>query len=120
MKQGPRLFDFAVASLLRSHTAIYHDSASNHERRIVRGQKHGHASNLDWLSVGRPVPRYGSRDTPRRRGVGPGGWACRELGIGRWALRHALRMLREEGVVETIPGRGTFVRDARPRPGEEE
>lgn len=32
-----------------------------------------------------------------------------ELGVSRNTARHAVRVLREEGLVETVMGRGTFV-----------
>ncbi len=34
---------------------------------------------------------------------------CRELNVGKWALRHALELLRADGLVQTIIGQGTFV-----------
>ena len=35
----------------------------------------------------------------------------RDLGVSRGTVRHALRVMLDEGVIHTIPGRGTFVRD---------
>jgi GntR family transcriptional regulator of arabinose operon len=36
---------------------------------------------------------------------------ARDLGVSRGTLRHALRALLDDGVIHTLPGRGTFVRD---------
>jgi DNA-binding GntR family transcriptional regulator len=34
---------------------------------------------------------------------------CQELKVGKWAMRHGLQLLRDEKVVRTVPGRGSFV-----------
>jgi DNA-binding GntR family transcriptional regulator len=34
---------------------------------------------------------------------------CQELHVGKWALRHALQLLRDEGLVRSVPGQGSFV-----------
>lgn len=39
---------------------------------------------------------------------------ARELGVSRGTLREALRALREEGVIEAVPGRGNFVTHGSP------
>jgi hypothetical protein len=46
---------------------------------------------------------------PLNVGLGSEKALCRELGVGRWALRHGLQLLRDEGLVRTAPGQGTFV-----------
>ncbi|WP_084022546.1 winged helix-turn-helix domain-containing protein [Amycolatopsis thermoflava] len=38
-----------------------------------------------------------------------------ELGVALGTLRHATQLLREEGLVVTIPSKGTFVREASAR-----
>ncbi|MFF5082320.1 GntR family transcriptional regulator [Actinoplanes sp. NPDC000266] len=40
-----------------------------------------------------------------------------EFGIARGTARHAVELLRERGLVATIPGRGTFVLPRRRRLG---
>lgn len=40
---------------------------------------------------------------------------CDEFGISRITCRHALRLLQEQGLVERLPGKGTFVRSIQPR-----
>ncbi len=40
---------------------------------------------------------------------------CEEFGISRITCRHALRLLQEQGLVERMPGKGTFVRSIQPR-----
>lgn len=40
---------------------------------------------------------------------------CEEFGISRITCRHALRLLQEQGLVERLPGKGTFVRSIQPR-----
>jgi GntR family transcriptional regulator len=37
------------------------------------------------------------------------------FGVSRITIRHALRLLQEQGLVERRPGKGTFVRASRPR-----
>jgi GntR family transcriptional regulator len=34
-----------------------------------------------------------------------------EHGVARGTVRHALQILRDEGLIQTFPGRGTFVSD---------
>lgn len=40
---------------------------------------------------------------------------CEHFGVSRITVRHAMRLLQESGLVERYPGRGTFVRAAKPR-----
>src|SRR2546429_6408805 len=37
---------------------------------------------------------------------------ARTFGVSRGTLRHALRVLMNEAVIQTVPGRGTFIGDA--------
>jgi GntR family transcriptional regulator len=36
-----------------------------------------------------------------------------EHGVSRGTVRHALAILRSEGLIQTFPGRGTFVSDRK-------
>ena len=60
-----------------------------------------------------------------RRQITTGAWAVGEripiepelteiLGVGRSTVREAVRSLASIGMLETLPGRGTFVRSAAP------
>ncbi|MEW5816520.1 MAG: GntR family transcriptional regulator [Spirochaetota bacterium] len=40
---------------------------------------------------------------------------CEQFGISRITIRHALRLLQEQGLVAREPGRGTFVRSIKPK-----
>ena len=40
-----------------------------------------------------------------------------EYGVARGTVRAALRLLRERGLVVTLPARGTYVADKTPRSG---
>ena len=42
-----------------------------------------------------------------------------EFGISRNTARRAIALLRSEGLVDTIPGRGTYVTDPPPAEGDE-
>nr|WP_167096510.1 winged helix-turn-helix domain-containing protein [Amycolatopsis granulosa] len=42
-----------------------------------------------------------------------------ELGFLLGTVRHATRLLRDEGLVVTVPSKGTFVCESRARPCEE-
>ncbi|WP_435159522.1 GntR family transcriptional regulator [Amycolatopsis sacchari] len=39
-----------------------------------------------------------------------------ELGVALGTLRHATQLLRDEGLVVTVPSKGTFVREVRASP----
>ena len=39
----------------------------------------------------------------------------KQFGVSRITIRHAMRLLREQGLVESFPGRGTFVRTIHPK-----
>ena len=38
---------------------------------------------------------------------------CEQFGVSRITVRHALRLLEEQGLVERFQGRGTFVKSMR-------
>jgi DNA-binding FadR family transcriptional regulator len=38
---------------------------------------------------------------------------CLELGVGKWSLRHALELMRLDGMAVTIVGQGTFTVETR-------
>ncbi len=40
---------------------------------------------------------------------------CDNFGVSRITVRHALRLLQDQGLVERMPGRGTFVRSSKPK-----
>jgi GntR family transcriptional regulator len=42
---------------------------------------------------------------------------ARYYGVAYHTIRGAMRVLRERGLIETVPGRGTFVRDPLPEDG---
>ena len=43
-------------------------------------------------------------------------WLCQRHGLGRGTVRRAMQALRDEGVVYTLPQRGTYVADPEPAP----
>jgi GntR family transcriptional regulator len=40
---------------------------------------------------------------------------CENYGVSRITIRHALRLLQDQGLIERMPGRGTFVRSPKPK-----
>ncbi len=40
---------------------------------------------------------------------------CEEYGVSRITVRHALKLLEEQGFIERMQGRGTFVKAAKPK-----
>ncbi len=40
---------------------------------------------------------------------------CQQFGVSRITVRHALRLLQEQGLLERFRGRGTFVRSIKPK-----
>ena len=40
---------------------------------------------------------------------------CDDYGVSWITIRHALRLLQDQGLIERTAGRGTFVRAGRPR-----
>ena len=40
---------------------------------------------------------------------------CEDYGVSRITIRHALRLLQDQGFVDRTPGRGTYVRSAKPK-----
>jgi GntR family transcriptional regulator len=81
-----------VSRELASHgpAYLYRLVADDLERRIESGE----------LAVNRPLPAEQT--------------LAREYGIALGTCRHATKILRERGLVRTIPSKGTFVA-ARPR-----
>lgn len=41
-------------------------------------------------------------------------WLCQRYGLGRGTVRRAMQALRDEGVVYTLPQRGTYVAEPAP------
>jgi DNA-binding GntR family transcriptional regulator len=50
-----------------------------------------------------------SGELPPRQPVPSESYLMGEHGVSRGTVRHALQILRDDGLVQTFPGRGTFV-----------
>jgi DNA-binding GntR family transcriptional regulator len=48
-----------------------------------------------------------------RKAVPSESYLMGEHGVSRGTVRHALDILRSEGLIQTVPGRGTFVADRK-------
>jgi GntR family transcriptional regulator, arabinose operon transcriptional repressor len=75
-----------------------------------------------------PVPRYRQIAEQIRRDVGAGQYApgqrlpsegklARAFGVSRGTLRQALGALGRDGLIQTVPGHGTFIRAGQPGAG---
>jgi DNA-binding GntR family transcriptional regulator len=86
----------------------------------------------DTVDPGLPVPAYRQLETILRRRIEAGEWRTgplpsvaylqHEYAVGRDTVLHALRLLREAGLIFTVPKRGSYVRspvvEHQPREGE--
>lgn len=71
------------------------------------------------VDPGSPVPAYRQLEAILRRRIGAGEWRTgplpsvaylqHEYGVGRDTVLHALRLLREAGLIFTVPKRGSYV-----------
>ena len=71
------------------------------------------------VDPGLPVPAYRQLEGSLRRRIDRGEWQAgplpsvaylqHEYGVGRDTVLHALRLLREAGVIFTVPKRGSYV-----------
>jgi GntR family transcriptional regulator len=71
------------------------------------------------VDPGLPVPAYRQLEAILRRRIEAGEWRTgplpsvaylqQEYGIGRDTVLHALRLLRETGLIFTVPKRGSYV-----------
>lgn len=75
-------------------------------------------SRDDTVDPGLPVPAYRQLETILRRRIEAGEWRTgplpsvaylqHEYGVGRDTVLHALRLLREAGLIFTVPKRGSY------------
>jgi GntR family transcriptional regulator len=113
-------------SCIRVRTARPYQSRSEQERtEIPAAQCWSGSSYVDLVPVRRidprsPVPAYQQlRDALQER-IEAGEWTTgplpsiaylqQEYGVGRDTVMHAIRLLDEDGLVFTVPRRGTYVR----------
>jgi GntR family transcriptional regulator/MocR family aminotransferase len=71
------------------------------------------------VDPGLPVPAYQQLEAILRRRIKAGEWQTgplpsvaylqQEYGVGRDTVLHALRLLREAGLIFTVPKRGSYV-----------
>ena len=76
-------------------------------------------SGDDTIDPGLPVPAYRQLEAILRRRIEAGEWQRgplpsvaylqQEYGVGRDTVLHALRLLREAGLIFTVPKRGSYV-----------
>ena len=75
-------------------------------------------SRDDTVDPGLPVPAYRQLETILRQRIEAGEWRAgplpsvanlqHEYGVGRDTVLHALRLLREAGLIFTVPKRGSY------------
>ena len=76
-------------------------------------------SGDDLVDPGSPTPAYSQLESILRRRIETGEWRAgplpsvaylqHEYGVGRDTVLHALRLLREAGLIFTVPKRGSYV-----------
>jgi GntR family transcriptional regulator / MocR family aminotransferase len=81
----------------------------------------------DTVDPGLPVPAYSQLEAILRRRITAGEWRAgplpsvaylqQEYGVGRDTVLHALRLLREAGLIFTVPKRGSYVVQRNPGSG---
>jgi DNA-binding GntR family transcriptional regulator len=81
-------------------------------------------SRDDIVDPGLPVPAYRQLEAILRRRIEAGEWRTgplpsvaylqQEYGVGRDTVLHALRLLREAGLIITVPKRGSYVAPQAP------
>jgi DNA-binding GntR family transcriptional regulator len=88
-------------------------------------------SRDDTVDPGLPTPAYSQLEALLRRRIETGEWRTgplpsvaylqHEYGVGRDTVLHALRVLREAGLIFTVPKRGSYVvsHDARGDEGDQ-
>ena len=84
-------------------------------------------SDVGTVDPGLPVPAYQQLEAILRRRIKAGEWRTgplpsvaylqQEYGIGRDTVLHALRLLREAGLIFTVPKRGSYVASLGTDPG---
>jgi GntR family transcriptional regulator/MocR family aminotransferase len=83
-------------------------------------------SRDNLVDPGLPVPAYRQLELILRRRIAAGEWRSgplpsvaylqHEYGVGRDTVLHALRLLREAGLIFTVPKRGSYVASQTPEP----